>query len=449
ARQYGDAYLEVVRPLATVLGDDPHFVLGLGAFLGALTVLGLHLLAQRIFIDRPAAALIAAAGLALDPAHVRLSLSESPRVLAMLLMVIGLVLGIGALGDGSRRVRFLAAWGAGFAFALSAELRFVTLFFPIAGAVFLGLGIARRGQLRDAAGVFAAPILWAAFAVYGHATELAPLLAESTSSPRPWNLQVFGQFRTDANILFDTMYTPVVSVIAAVVGAGALVRGGRWRLVLASLLAWAPLYGPALWVRACRTDTLRYQTDLHLPLFLLAGAAILLVPRDHPRSRLLAVSALLVVGLGSVPGLVDAAEGDVQSANYRAAVDGAPAPPDVIVIAPPAMTDERVRTEFPDYAVAEPERIRDGGRGPGCWVFVGVSCWSFARDEDLSAAPRVAGGPFRAECTALLGGLGGAQAAVASLPAVAVPHRRGEFHVIPAERPRIGYARCPDSTDAN
>lgn len=249
-------------------------------------------------------------------------------------------------------------------------------------------------------------------------------------------------FWSPANILFDAAYTPVIVGVIAGLGAIALAALRRWRLLVACVVVWLPIYGPALWVRACRTDTLRTQTDLHLPLALLAGAAVLLLPRDHPRSRPFAAFLLAILAIGSVPGLIDAAEGDVQSASYRAAIEGAPAPPGLIAVPPATMTDERVHTEFPDYAVADSTRIRDG-RGAGeCMVFVGVSCWSFAMEENLAAVPRVAGGPFRRECVDLLGGPEASEAAVSALPIVAVPHRAGELHEIPAENPRIGYAPC-------
>jgi hypothetical protein len=83
----------------------------------------------------------------------------------------------------------------------------------------------------------------------------------------------------------------------------------------------------------------------------------------------------------------------------------------------------------------------------GCRVWIGVSCWSFTQDEVERGDMNVHfedGAPFRIECAELLGGVEPARDALRSLTAIDVPHRDREFHRIPAARPRVGFAPCPE-----
>ena len=344
----------------------------------------------------------------------------------------------------------LAACVAG---SLALELRVITVALPLAGALFAGLARPlpkSEGETsrRALVGAAAAGLALVAVTLVDHLDVLRAALADASERPggSPWRALV----DTDTNLLFDPTLSAAALLPLAAIGAVLLVRAGRARTVLAALAALAVLIPPSLFVRACRTDLIRYQSEAFFFLFVLvAGCAPRLWTGLAPRARrgaALAAAALLVVS--SVPGLIDVSRPDLQE-QAVALARAAPPPPTELLVPPREMHDDpRVRAELADYLVEDPERVRrlhDGetASGAGCAVWIGPACWSFTHEE-AGDPPRLDGAPFRRECVALLGGPERARAALAELDEATVPRRDAEFHRVLAERPRIGFARCSE-----
>jgi len=114
---------------------------------------------------------------------------------------------------------------------------------------------------------------------------------------------------------------------------------------------------------------------------------------------------------------------------------------------PERMRDEPdVLSQFPDYAIADPGRVSTETSPGDCRAWIGVSCWSFTREELARGARGVElepGSPMRRECVEMLGDAASAHGALAGLVPVEVPHRDAEFHQIVAPAPRVGYTACP------
>lgn len=478
AARYGDAYPMLVRALLSPLGVAPDAVLVLAAIAGVIAIALLHRVAARLFPGRPWAPALVALALAVHPAHVRLSLSESPRPLAGALLLLGVLLGLRALAaQGS--VRVAAIGGAAIALAIASELRVITLALPIAGALFVAAaawGSARARLDRRAVRAAIAGAALVALTGVRHVVALRPILDDA--SDRSAGLELARRLtESDTDALLDPGLTAPLLMPLAALGALFLWRSGRRRAVVACALALVVLVPPSLVVCACRTDAIRYQSEAHFFVVLaLAGLAprglAIALARVARPSRLVGAwarsawgvaPALLV--LSALPGLADVASPDVhaQAIAIARATARSGSVPAVVVVPPREMReDRRVRSSFPDYLfvttraasaprVARGLPVEAGERGRDrCAIWIGPACWSFTHDEIAAERSGVAlaPGPMRRECVELLGGPEAAGDALAGLEPVSVPHRDREFHRIPAARPRLGLAPCPAVVDA-
>ena len=445
---FGDAYFDLVRTLLAPFGVAPNLVLALGALFGALAVLLLHRVVA-LLVKGPWGPGLAALGLALHPTHVRLSLSESPRPLAGALLLLGIACGLLARRATTNATRAAAICGAAIAFSLAAELRVITVVLPMAGLAFVLIagrrhpteepaeGASRRGRAMVAVSIaLGLAILGATIA--SHLGVLGGAIADGAARPPvDWMRRA-----TAWNVLFDPELTALVLLPFALGGAVLLWRGGERRLVIACAVAVAILVPPSLFVCACRTDAIRYQSEAHLFLFVaLAGFA---PERWSLAWRPWLVVPVLLVG-ASIPGLVAWTAPDLHERAFMIAGARAPSPPVAIVVPPREMRgDRKVRSDFPDYRLDEPTRVTDTlpEHRDRCVVWVGPACWSFTDGEIANGRATQEGG-FRDECRELLGGPEASRAALERLAPVAVPHRDQEFHRIPVEHPRLGFAPCP------
>lgn len=453
AMPYGGAHARLFRAALLPLGLGADAALALAALFGALAVVLLHRVAAQL-VYGPVGPAIAALALALHPAHVRLSLSEDPRPISGALLLLGVLAGLLARRASRRSGRALGVLVAGLAWALALELRVITAALPIAGIVFVIVAgpeptpdrapRSRGLDLAAAMGAVAA-VLWA---LWQHRPVLEAALG---SAGERHGVSIPSRLlEPRMNLLLDPELTSVALLPAAAIGAALLWRSGRRRAVLAALAGFAILLPPSLFVTACRTDLIRYQSESAFFLFALTAG---LAPRLWPatpiaqRAAWAAVMALLAL---AAPGLAALRAPDLHAQASAVVRRQAPAPPVTIRVAPREMPRERkVRSDFPDYLVASPERVRrltaerlaPPVDGP-CVVWVGPACWSFTDEEARRGAPRIGRWPFRAECVEMLGGAAAARAALAELTPVTVPRRDREFHRVLAERPRIGFARC-------
>lgn len=345
-----------------------------------------------------------------------------------------------------RPLRAAAIVAASIAWAIAAELRVITVALPLAGLAFVILAARASetaptsGALRRAAVPLAIAIgaLIVVATLASHASVLEAALADGASRPPvDWLRRA-----TAKNILFDPELSAVVLVPFALLGAALLWRAGERRVVIACAVAVALLVPPSLFVCACRTDAIRYQSEAHLFLFVaMAGLAPARWASANARDRLwLAAPALLA--LASVPGLLDLTAPDLHERAYAIATEQAPRRPVVIVVPPREMRDElEVRSDFPDYAVGASVTNALPENRDACAVWIGPACWSFTNEEVEAGSP-ARQLDFRNECRELLGGAEATRAALARLVPVEVPHRGEEFHRIPAPRPRLGFAPC-------
>ncbi|UJR84395.1 Hypothetical protein I5071_64740 [Sandaracinus amylolyticus] len=443
ASLYGPAYLQLVRAVLAPFGRAPDGPFYVASLLGALAPVALFALGRALGPDRRAGAALAALALVVHPGHVRLSLSESPKPLAAVLWLLGAALAVWAFrAEVARRTRDLAFSLTAIAWALALELHVLTVLLPIAGAALVLVAVGDRARAPRWPVVLGGVIVVGVFAC-SHLVALAA--ARTAAEERDFEVATtIARSLGRDNVLFDPSITPWLTLPLVVVSAIALARAGRLRWVAGAAIAIAILMPPSILIAACRTDLLRYQSEAHLPLFLLLvgmpGASVRGVP-------IAAVAALGLVAT-AIPGLRDVAVPDAHAQAHTIAREMAPAPPTVIVVAPERMRDApHALTQFPDYAIVAPTRVaRAAPALQACRVWVGVSCWSYTHDEIEAGARGVEvepGAPMRRECVELLGGPDAARAALSDLVAIDVPHRDGEFHVIPAASPRVGYAPCP------
>lgn len=441
---YGSAYLMLVRAL--MAGSDWHggpFVIG--AVAGALGPVALYALARNLAPAHRFGAIAAGFALVVHPIHIRVSLSECPRALAGTLWLAGMALAVYALRPSSRSKS--AAWlAAAIAWALAAELRVITLVLPAAGLLFVVLA-AGRWRARPSPLVLAACVALVAEVSLFHWHTLRG--AFSAASERSFDLAgiVMRGLSPTESVLFDPTLSAwlLPPLLAAAAIRLAFLR--QWRLLLAVSCTFALLLVPSLLIWACRTDAIRYQSEAHFPLMLLLlGSPAPQLGTLRGAAWALAPAALIVSAL---PGWIDATRPDVHAQAYAIAIEHAPPTP-IRVAAREMAGDRRVRSEFPDYAIDRPSRVSTRAR-EGCHVWIGVSCWSFTQDEVDRGEMNVHfedGAPFRLECAELLGGVREAREALRALTPIEVPHRRGEFHRIPAPRPRVGFAPCPTDLPA-
>lgn len=442
--RYGVAYAGLIRPIAALCGGAPQTPFAVAAFAGALTAV-LVLLLTLALSRSLAAGIVAGAGFALHPMHVRVSGSESSLVLAAALAIFALVGVVYAL-DLPRplRARRAAIRLAALSTGASLELGWNTPAFGIGIACF-AIALRRPRVLDGLHAHVAAGVAWVALAAALHALSLAGL----DSGASGWafahgEVPLSGVLSGERSGLRDPTMASLALVPLATLGAVAWLWSRRFRAVAALLLFGAVVLVAAALVAAARRDVIRYAAGAHVVHFVFAAGLVVLARRRKTRAIIAALLLALLLGT-SLPGLADVAHPDATATQWtiaRAAPHGLAS-----VVVAPYRLGRKVLSDYPEYLVRPAPRVvvaptRDATT---CRVWIGMPCWSFAREELAArdgAAVDVGAGPMRRECVELLGGRGATRRALGALTPVPVRHRSRELNAIPAPVPRVGYAPC-------
>jgi hypothetical protein len=445
--RYGAAWRQLVRGVIQVWNGGATSVFAFSAVLSASAVLLLGLFAYQLTESR-AASLVAAAGLAVHPAHVALSPSESPMGFAGMLFLLGLIAACAA-PTLQGRLRIFAWWSSGLALAAASELSVVTLLLPVAALlVVAGMQGARLWQERWS---WILPALLVAVTMCLHLAALGPILDEAGARRAGPLLQaLIVGWKGHRNALLDATLSSPLLLPLALAGIVALALRGTWTRAFGLVAASAILIGGCSVIAVCRTDVIRYQPDGELLLFALAGATVLLAP-FRVRSATAGLLGLLFVatsgrGLASVrTPLLDASAWKI----IRAAEPELP-PAATVHLASRRMAGGMVLNDFPEFLLqARGHRVRlderpEAANGEGCVVWLGPSCYSFTVDElaqgGLARAIHLGDAALRPECGALVQRIDAAHPPVKAEP-ISSPFPQDEFFES-SGHPLIGLFPC-------
>lgn len=433
---YGPLYVRFMRFVCVFAGWQEGTIYATNALLGALSVLALFALARAIGFA-PGGALLSAGLMGLHPAQVWLAGSETPMMLYLLLVLVGLT----ALVQGLSRGGAGLLWAGALAIGLACRLHVLTLAaLPLA----LGFVVHTRARCklpsRPRFRIHATLAAVAALALWGtHLWELR-WVPEAFAGKIRGESSLY-QF-TAGNILFDPTLTAFAVLPLVIWGALVLYRHQK---TLALLLGWAfvVLVPAGLLVNSLRTDAVRYQTPTHWVLFLMAGAVVSFSPLLQRRSRV----ARGALALALTATIVHAAygwslvhQGTIASRAYsfsRQALQSLDGP---VTVHLPHLEDDyrRLLVDIPVYD--EPIRVLRGETpAAGDLVYLGLDCY---RDPDLFAGRFTEAGQ-RLECDRACSPL--QRTPVAETTLHRNPPRWGHhhlFHVLTIDSPTIGLYRC-------
>jgi hypothetical protein len=433
-----------MRSLTWLMGPRFSVILGFGATCGALACVALFWLARRFF-DSTVAGVVAGVGFALHPAWVVLSLSESPWPFALLLFLLGCLVGdVAAATPGVKHRRRLAwIWGA--LLALACEVHVSAAVLPVIALAFLWFS-SQRGQpgaWRSFVGPFALVVLTSAcHAVLVASTAIGGKVADRAEMLRhpAWG--------TPRDLFAQPDLVPRVLLPLFVIGS--LLLWHRYaRLVLASWLGVVLILVSGFTVLACRTDAIRYQAPAHVFAYLMLAGLVAWMPSRAWAAGI--ITAAMAPDLWT--GLRDVRVASVHAAAFdqlRHEVDELPQSIS-IALPPRQMSDGSmgwVLSSFPEFLLTEEghtvelsnaEQIANTGLLP-THVYLSVACYSFRYDEvaaGLASAATFRGEPFRPECLPLLKLIDFDRPHPGARD-LDVPWRDWEFHAIPAAHPLVG-----------
>jgi hypothetical protein len=444
---YGMAYGQVVRAFTLPWGHGWRAALGFAAIAGSLAIPALGLFVATLFRNRWSG-FLAAAALAVYPAHVALSLTESPMALAMTLWLISLwaILTAGPSKDGERtRLLWLFAVGLSALFELSVP----TLFFTM--AALLAVLLWWRSGLVPSLRELVAPVALVLVTLVLHVAFLRQVLNDAVGSR---GHRLFGDLpglllHSPPNMAMDPLLAGWLLLPLAGLGVVLLVVTRRWA-VAASLLALVliPLL-PAAAVSACRTDFIRYQTPAHLGLIACAAALpfVWKMPRTLAMRSAVLASLLLLFTLSSLSGLNDLRVPPLDAEAFKVAADGVAGMKGEWTIHIAPRRAGKVITDFPEFIAPNAQLTVDDApewsSTDHCAVWIGPSCYWVAPEDPGGDKPKgtelLAEAPMRAECQRLTGR--SVDAPLAS-KVLEVPHVEQEFHRIAGSRVKIGLYPC-------
>jgi len=350
--------------------------------------------------------------------------------------------------------RAAGCWLAALALAAGCELTLVTLVFPLVAFV-VAIGVLGR-TLRTDWKLWLGPALLLAVSLAAHfASVLEPLVDawvnRSTELPNaPLADLMIGEHQ---NALLDSTLAAPTLWPLAVAGFGVLLMRRRFGAGISLGVAALILLKACSLVNGCRTDMIRYQTDAHLLLFVLAASIVLAVPEAKKSARRALVGAIAIalivparIGLAAirVP-LLDASAYELVRAGSELM------PPQVTVhVAPRRMGAGAVINDFPEFlpqAIGRSVVVRDEPDAPdgaGCFVWLGPPCYSFSSAEALAGVPALtrhgSDTPFRDECRPLTGRMDASQPPLLAHQLV-VPFSADEFHKL-GDHPLVGLFPC-------
>ncbi len=485
ASHYGYAPLEIYRAILAPVHGGAKGALALSVIFGALASVAAWALARTLF-ESEAAGLLAGLFVALLPAHVWLSASESIAGLAGTLWLAALALGLSAQRTGRR----IEAWACALALANATELWVTTMVFPLSAILFFVI-VAPAGARRRSAKLLGIPLLTATLLAFAlHLYALWPVLTYAEVNrgaeaipmllgfmlPRHHGSQALGaapHWRLPLLSVQNLLSAPVLTAGLAPLALVATFAVGRRkpRIVLALLATWLVTVAPNALINPCLTDRLRYQTVPALLLVVLVSGVVAGIP--WLRATLLAAA----VSCAGVPGLVELARTPpLRNASYALDVRAAARMPNTLTVrVPPAeMGDDEITAQFPDFLFAGRDLYLDfppgtqlfgyrSGHRPAtvsfarsfsrpagaCFDWIPPACYSFLwRAAGTAATARFKGEPIRPECVSLAADVDPRAKAAFAAP-LAVPWRAAGFYWIPARRPWVGFFPCRRSHDAD
>lgn len=451
AGMYSAAYLQLMHVL---LRPWPHAsaVFAWGSFFGALACALAVGVASRLAESR-LAGFLAGVALAVLPAFVRLSASESPWAFALACTFGALQLLLATIDSPSPRRRHALAWAGGCLLALGAETHPETSVLPgVVVLVLLGApGLAAPGRTARVARVLVGPALLVALVLGLFALQLSHHDTELGL--------VGGSF--SRHELLPAAVAMLRSTTSLGYCLGAL---AGWLLLLArrpplALALGASALGFLLMsecVRAGRSDTLRYLTPGLVFLTLAAAVGPVRCALDLGRGVVLvAIATTLCLAAGFLVALPALRRPTFEDAAYADLAASARAlPPSLRLRLPHFLaagpSRQEVRFELPGFLLAERGRsvLLDDAPAttePACFVYVAPACYRFTTaevaDGVAARAPRLFDEPLRDECASLV------RRAQTSGPTpfahrLDVPDRNEEFDVIVGGRPLVGFLPC-------
>lgn len=449
--RYGFAHRQVVRSVVGLWGGGYRSALGFGAVVGGLSVLAMAVFVAALTGERIAGGL-AALLLALHPAHVALSPTESPQPLAMLLWLVGLWAFVVAREERHPR---LYLWLSALALSCALELNIPSLVIAPASLLFFAaLWLRRKGPaLLDS--LLPGYLVAVAFAF--HVTSLWPVLDDALHMRGDGASAALKRLLfSEADILVDPLLTSVLVPVLMSVGALVLASQRAWGLLASLLLVYVLPLVPAASVAACRTDWIRYQTLAQVGALALAGHAFVAVPTWSLRPLFPALLASIIVAT-SVPGLVDVARRSLGAQAFAVAEAAVRHSEGRLNVLLPRF-ERIVIPDFPDFIAPSRVRVQAWDRASeavlaSCHVWVGPSCYSFPLPERdpraFEEGSEWEGALMRSECRPLVELIDEKTQPLAA-QRVEVTHRKQEFHVIPAETVLVGLFPCrsPHRTNA-
>ena len=430
---YGDTYFVIMNTVAALAGRSDHALFLLNIVLGAITPLGLFLLARALSFSQEAA-LLSALLLCLSPAHVWLSGTESQMVMHLCLAMFGLSL----LLAGLERSRPGLLWSATLLLTLASALHVITIMLALVSILFVVFGSmasvrkASRGFARQAALCLLAGAAYLLF----HALSLDKGMLGKAGS------RFDSAFTLSSNILWDPTLTPALLAPLALIG---FLAAWRYRPRLALLLSLVSLaiIPISFKICACRTDAIRYQTPTQWVYYLLAAFPFsgLMPWPGFLRRKTLLLAAVIAAAICAAPGLILLHAGDEEIQEYRFMRRAARDIPQGAGIRLPASDPGNLLwTDFPDYIGGHalyrgtaPEAVAGGG-----FIYLGLDCY---RRVNMETWPGL-GTELRPECRQVCKKK---LIPVMAAELDAVPSRWGyqrRFWALSAERPVIGIYRC-------
>jgi len=441
---FGEAYPFIMRSLLRIMSATEESVYFLNGLFGSLSILALYGLARALRFSR-GSALFAAALLALHPAHVWLSGTESAMVLFELLLLSGLAVLVTAF----RRTSPVLLWVSAVFIVLAGSLRALTVAaFPIAVviALFAAWEVPRESARRLRDHCLAAAMGVAAMLAL-HLNGISWVFAFSDSSIR--QAQLLEGIRGTRNILLDASLTPMIVPVLALVGFIFLLWRKRPRAFLLGA-AFLVAFPTGLLVNACRHNGVRYQTPACWVLYLAAGAVFspgLLGLLREKHQKLVVAAVLLGILFGSGYGLFNFAAHDLEIAEYRFMKKAVVDLPDRQTIRLPFIEDPAgtIKPNFPDYLGEFEVVISDATATEGEVVYLGLPCYWGVRPAEEAEGNGTRGDGMRKECRDVCGKFERSPVSEATMSTQAREsgyHKR--FHPLGVDEVTVGFYRCTE-----
>lgn len=422
-QRYGRVYPGMMQLLTCAFGTTENIVYCANMVFGALSAISIFLLARALSIEFYGA-LISALLLAMSPAHVWLSGTESPNASHIFFLLTGLAL---LLYAQKKRIS-LFLWASSVLIVLSAMMKLITVFaIPLAVAFYL-FGLEKNDEKTNRSLnahavlclVFIAPLLvlhlssierndfargFNAFRFVEYKNSdissnlndnknynTPPLQKDGENNVTLPVLLAYNSFKkifSSTFMLKDPTLVCFAVPFLSLFGFLSLVRHRR-KLALLMGASAVMLFPPNLVIDVNRPSVLRYQSDAHWILFLIVGAYVSLFLEKHrnPVSRKKFIMAVtLFILAGSIFGLCQMLRGNEEISEYQFIRDTLSKhivqPGATIALPMPELTQNHIISDFPDYISGNAllhAKIPDRSKGQFL-VYIGIPCYQFMNQE--------------------------------------------------------------------